>query len=115
MKTFKSSDLTHKRAEVLNEAKANGVIIQECNTNGEVRCEYVLQLRSPLSDFTAYCVESFEGDRSLWNEGVINGEYPKYKFDNIEKALKEIKQDYEIDESFAEAVTKLQVTNKGEL
>lgn len=43
MKTYKSSDLTHKRAEVLKEAKANGVIIQECNTNGDVRCEYVLR------------------------------------------------------------------------
>ena len=42
MKTYKSSDLTHKRAEVLKEAKANGVIIQERNTNGDVRCEYVL-------------------------------------------------------------------------
>ena len=42
MKTYKSSDLTHKRAEVLKEAKANGVVIQECNTNGDVRCEYVL-------------------------------------------------------------------------
>jgi hypothetical protein len=42
MKTYKSSDLTHKRAEVLKEAKANGVIIQECNTNGDVRCEYVI-------------------------------------------------------------------------
>ncbi len=42
MKKYKSSELTHKRAEVLKEAKANGVIIQECNTNGEVRCEYVI-------------------------------------------------------------------------
>lgn len=42
MKTFKSSDLTHNRAEVMREAKANGVIIQECNTNGDVRCEYLL-------------------------------------------------------------------------
>lgn len=42
MKTYKSSDLTHKRAEVLKEAKINGVIIQECNTNGEVRQEYLL-------------------------------------------------------------------------
>jgi len=42
MKTFKSSDLTHNRAEVLKEAKANGVIIKECNTNGDVRCEYIL-------------------------------------------------------------------------
>ena len=42
MKTFKSSALSNNRAEVLKEAKANGVIIQECNTNGDVRCEYVL-------------------------------------------------------------------------
>ena len=42
MKTYKSGDLTHKRAEVLKEAKANGVIIQECNTNGDVRCEYIM-------------------------------------------------------------------------
>jgi len=42
MKTYKSSDLTHKRAEVLKEAKANGVIIQERNTNGDVREEFVM-------------------------------------------------------------------------
>ena len=42
MKTYKSSDLTHKRAEVFAEARESGVIIQECNTNGDVRCEYVI-------------------------------------------------------------------------
>jgi hypothetical protein len=42
MKTYKSSDLTHKRAEVLKEAKLNGVIIEERNTNGEVRQDYVM-------------------------------------------------------------------------
>lgn len=42
MKKYKSGDLTHKRAEVLAEARENGVIIQECNTNGEVRQEYVI-------------------------------------------------------------------------
>jgi hypothetical protein len=46
MKTYKSSDLTHKRAEVLKEAKLNGVIIQERNTNGEVREEYVIVSKS---------------------------------------------------------------------
>ena len=50
MKTYKSSDLTHKRAEVLKEAKANGVIIQECNTNGEVRQSYVLITRTEYRD-----------------------------------------------------------------
>lgn len=42
MKTYKSRDLTHKRAEVFAEARKSGVIIQECNTNGDVRQEYVL-------------------------------------------------------------------------
>lgn len=46
MKTYKSSALTHQRAEVLKEARENGVIIQECNTNGDVRCEYVLLNKS---------------------------------------------------------------------
>lgn len=42
MKTYKSSDLTHKRAEVLEEAAENGVIIQQLETNGKVRQEFVL-------------------------------------------------------------------------
>ena len=50
MKTYKSSDLTHKRSEVLKEAKARGVIIQECNTNGEVRFEYVITSKELYND-----------------------------------------------------------------
>lgn len=42
MKKYKSSDLTHKRAEVLNEAANNGVIIQQLETNGKVRREFIL-------------------------------------------------------------------------
>lgn len=42
MKTYKSSDLTHKRAEVMREAELNGVIIQECRTNGDVVKEFTL-------------------------------------------------------------------------
>ena len=42
MKKYKSSDLTHKRAEVMREAEKSGVIIQECRTNGEVVQELVL-------------------------------------------------------------------------
>jgi len=42
MKTFKSSDLTHKRAEVFKEAEKGGVIIQQCRTNGDVINEFVL-------------------------------------------------------------------------
>ncbi len=42
MKKYKSSDLTHKRAEVLKEANARGVIIQQLETNGDVRREFVI-------------------------------------------------------------------------
>ena len=42
MKTFKSSDLTHKRAEVFKEAEKGGVIVQQCRTNGDVIQELVL-------------------------------------------------------------------------
>jgi len=48
MKKYKSSDLTHKRAEVLKEAELNGVIIQQLETNGKVRKEFVLV---SLSDY----------------------------------------------------------------
>jgi len=61
MKTYKSSDLTHKRAELLKEAKANGVIIQECNTNGDVRCEYVLVSRDNKGLCNSKCVSFYEG------------------------------------------------------
>ena len=42
MKTFKSGDLTNKRAEVFLEAEKNGVVIQVCNTNGDIRKELFL-------------------------------------------------------------------------
>ena len=43
MRTYKSSDLTNnKRAEVFREAEANGVIIQQCRTNGDVISEMIL-------------------------------------------------------------------------
>lgn len=70
MKKFKSSDLTHKRAEVLKEAKANGVIIQECNTNGDVRCEYV------ITDYSKVATVKLEGvDENLLvlNSNIIKG------------------------------------------
>ena len=47
MKTYKSADLTHKRAEVFREAEANGVIIQQCRTNGEVISEFILASTDP--------------------------------------------------------------------
>ena len=66
MKTFKSSDLSHNRAEVLKEAKANGVIVERRNTNGDVDLEYLLILK-PTSK------EDFEKM------------YPKIDLDDIDK------------------------------
>jgi len=50
MKVFKSSDLTHKRSEVMREAEKNGVIIQERRTNGEVVKEFVLTLKGDSNE-----------------------------------------------------------------
>ena len=50
MKIYKSSDLTHKRAEVMREAEKNGVVIQELRTNGEVVKEFVLLERESYID-----------------------------------------------------------------
>ncbi len=52
MKAYKSSDLTHKRAEVLQEATKEGVIIQQLETNGKVRREFVIV---PKDIFVEYC------------------------------------------------------------
>ena len=52
MKKYKSSDLTHKRAEVLKEAGENGVIIQQRETNGDVRREFVLISMEDYNCFT---------------------------------------------------------------
>lgn len=60
MKTYKSSNLTHKRAEVLKEAKESGVIIQECNTNGDVRQEYVILTRRAYKEMDGIC-DLYEG------------------------------------------------------
>jgi len=63
MKTFKSSDLSHKRAEVLKAARDGGVIIEERRSNGEVICQYVLQR-----------VYNVVGDVIVFNEPVTEGE-----------------------------------------
>jgi len=50
MKTYKSSALTNnKRAEVFREAEKNGVIIQQCRTNGEVVVEFVLLAKTVIT------------------------------------------------------------------
>ena len=70
MKVFKSSDLTHKRAEVFAEAKKNGVIIQERNTNGDVRCEYVIL---PVID-SDYIERSVEVGNMIYHIDDIRGD-----------------------------------------
>ena len=45
MKTYKASDLTHKRSEVLTEARKNGVLIEERRTNGDVINTFELKLK----------------------------------------------------------------------
>ena len=70
MKTFKSSALSNNRVEVLKEAKANGVIIQECNTNGEVRCEYVLTDYSKVGNVR---IQGIDEVLLVLNSNIIKG------------------------------------------
>jgi len=59
MNTFKSNDLTnHKRQEGFQEARANGVIMQKCSTNGFVEVEYVIILKEDYDDMY-YCSEKY--------------------------------------------------------
>jgi len=66
MKKYNSSALSTNRAEVLEEAANNGVIIQEKNTNGKVRREFVVV---PLNVYESYadlacgesqCIDGFD-------------------------------------------------------
>ena len=64
MKKYKSSDLTKNRAEVLAEAAKNGVIIQQLETNGKVRREFVLFQKSELDELLSeidWCVTTNNG------------------------------------------------------
>lgn len=47
MKTYNSSDLSHKRAELIESALKEDVLIQIKNTNGKVRYELVLSKVKP--------------------------------------------------------------------
>jgi len=53
MKKYNSSALSTNRAEVLEEAAENGVIIQEKNTNGKVRREFVLTKQMTREEYEA--------------------------------------------------------------
>ena len=49
MNKYNLSALSKKgRADIFNEAARQGVIIQDCNTNGDVRREFILALK-PVS------------------------------------------------------------------
>jgi len=93
MKKFNAGDLSKKPSEVFAAARGEGAIIQHKDRQGKVVEEFVIQSRTPLTDFSAAMLSHFEKDSTLWNEDILKGEHPKYKFDNIEKALKEIKGD----------------------
>ena len=74
MKTYKSSDLTHKRAEVMREAEANGVKIQERRSNGEVIKEFViLPIVHNILTLNKSCgdVEMFYVDDNLLADGDL--------------------------------------------
>ena len=84
MKTYKSSDLTHKRAEVLKEAAENGVIIQQLETNGEVRQEFVLL---PLID-NQLKLNINNGDGELFDvNGYLLGKGDLWKLELKNKLL----------------------------
>jgi len=50
VKTYKSSDLTHKRAEVFAEARIAPVIINQCRTNGDIMDMFVLTHQPVMPD-----------------------------------------------------------------
>ncbi len=50
MKTYKSSDLTHKRAEVFAAARIEPVIINQYRTNGDILDVFVLTHQPAMSD-----------------------------------------------------------------
>ena len=49
MKTFNASDMAHKRTEIFNAAREDGVIIQKKNTNGDVLEEFVMIRRQCIA------------------------------------------------------------------
>ena len=51
MKKFQSSDLTHKRSDVMRAAEEHGAVIQLKRTNGEVSKEFVLMTKEEFIKF----------------------------------------------------------------
>lgn len=89
MKRYKASDLSHKRAEVIKEAKANGVVIECRNTNGEVVNELLLIKNESSSlmpnfnnapDWAKYLTANKgQGDWTFWeNKPEYNSQYGEW-------------------------------------
>jgi hypothetical protein len=62
VKTYKFSDLTHKRAEVMQEVKQNGVILQQLERNGTVREEFVLLSVDSIKNIDSEEIVWFDND-----------------------------------------------------
>jgi len=62
MKTFSASQLSHTPALVFAEARANGAIIQQKRTNGEVSEEFVILDKGFLESLLMQ--NMFHGDRN---------------------------------------------------
>jgi hypothetical protein len=63
MNKYNLSALSKKgRADIFNEAEKDGVIIQDCNTNGDVRREFVLITPDVLPLVN-----------SVWDIDIMNG------------------------------------------
>ena len=57
MKTFTASHLSHKPAEVFEEARTNGAVIQQKRTNGDVVEEFVLIPKESLDELLSGTAE----------------------------------------------------------
>lgn len=91
MKRYKASDLTHKRAEVIKEAKSNGVIIECRNTNGSVESELVLM---SLKKMKGEEDEKFNG-KYFVDSALLSAEVQNV---NTESAIKLMRESYSNDE-----------------
>lgn len=54
MKTYKASEFARNPKPIYKEAAENGVIIQRCNTNGEVEEEFILIEKSEAAVWSIY-------------------------------------------------------------
>lgn len=71
MNRYNLSALSKKgRADIFNEAAKDGVIIQDCNTNGEVRREFVLTDYSKVGQVR---IQGIDEVLLVLNSNIIKG------------------------------------------